>query len=102
TDNPRTITVTEDATYIASFEEGVGIESRNMLSELTVYPNPTSGTITFNRTDITKIEVLDAMGKMVAVYENAYTIDISKLAKGSYAMRITTPEGVAIRKVIRK
>ena len=102
TDNPRTITVTEDATYIATFEEGVGIESRDMLSELTFYPNPTSGTITFNRTDITKIEVLDAMGKMVAVYENAYTIDISKLAKGYYAMRITTPEGVAVRKVIRK
>ena len=102
TDNPRTITITEDATYIASFEEGVGIESRDMLSELAFYPNPTSGIITFNRSDIMKVEVLDAMGKMVAVYENAYTIDISKLAKGYYAMRITTPEGVAVRKVIRK
>ena len=102
TDNPRTITITEDATYIASFEEGVGIESRDMLSELAFYPNPTSGIITFNRSDIMKVEVLDAMGKMVAVYENAYTIDISKLAKGYYAMRITTAEGVAVRKVIRK
>ncbi len=102
TDNPRTITVTEDATYIASFEEGVGIESRDMLSELTFYPNPTSGIITFNRSDIMKVEVLDAMGRTVEVYENAYTIDISKLAKGYYAMRITTAEGVAVRKVIRK
>ena len=102
TDNPRTITVTEDATYIASFEEGVGIESRDMLSELAFYPNPTSGIITFNRSDIMKVEVLDAMGRIVAVYENAYTIDISKLAKGYYAMRITTAEGVAVRKVIRK
>ena len=102
TDNPRTITVTEDATYIATFEEGVGIESRDMLSELAFYPNPTSGIITFNRSDIMKVEVLDAMGRMVAVYENAYTIDISKLAKGYYAMRITTAEGVAVRKVIRK
>ena len=102
TDNPRTITVTEDATYIASFEEGVGIESRDMLSELAFYPNPTSGIITFNRSDIMKVEVLDAMGRMVAVYENAYTIDISKLVKGYYAMRITTAEGVAVRKVIRK
>ena len=102
TDNPRTITVTEDATYIASFEEGVGIESRDMLSELAFYPNPTSGIITFNRNDIMKVEVLDAMGRTVEVYENAYTIDISKLAKGYYAMRITTAEGVAVRKVIRK
>ena len=102
TDNPRTITVTEDATYIASFEEGVGIESRDMLSELAFYPNPTSGIITFNRSDIMKVEVLDAMGRTVEVYENAYTIDISRLAKGYYAMRVTTAEGVAVRKVIRK
>ena len=102
TDNPRTITVTEDETYIASFEEGVGIESRDMLSELAFYPNPTSGIITFNRNDIMKVEVLDAMGRTLEVYENAYTIDISKLAKGYYAMRITTAEGVAVRKVIRK
>lgn len=73
-----------------------------MLNELTFYPNSTCGIITFNRNDIRKVEVLDAMGKMVAVYENAYTIDISQLAKGYYAMRITTPEGVAVRKVIRK
>ena len=102
TDNPRTITVTEGATYIATFEEGVGIESRDMLSELAFYPNPTSGIITFNRSDIMKVEVLDAMGRTVEVYENAYTIDISKLEKGYYAMRITTPEGVAVRKVVRK
>ena len=101
TDNPRTITVTEDATYIATFEEGVGIESRDMLSELTFYPNPTSGIITFNRMDIMKVEVLDAVGRTVAVYENAHIIDISKLTKGYYTMRITTAEGVAVRKVVR-
>ena len=100
TENPRTITVTEDATYIATFEEAVGIESRDILNELTFYPNPTSGIITFNRNDIMKVEVLDAMGRTLEVYENAYTIDISKLAKGYYAMRITTPEGVAVRKVV--
>ena len=101
TDNPRTITVTEDATYIANFEEAIGIEGIDILSELTFYPNPTSGTITFNRTDINKVEVLDAVGRTVAVYENAHIIDISKLTKGYYTMRITTAEGVAVRKVVR-
>ena len=71
-------------------------------SELSFYPNPTSGIITFNRSDIMKVEVLDAMGRTLEVYENAYTIDISKLAKGYYAMRVTTAEGVAVRKVIHK
>ena len=101
TNNPRTIKITENATYIATFEEGVGIESRDILSELTFYPNPTTGTITFNRTDITKIEVMDAMGRIVAELENSYVIDLSNLSKGYYTLRITTPHGTAIRKVIR-
>ena len=101
TDNPRTITVTEDATYIASFERNIGIETSGKLELLTFYPNPTSGTITFNRTDINKVEVMDAVGRTVAVYENAHIIDLSKLTKGYYTMRITTAEGVAVRKVVR-
>ena len=101
TDNPRAIIVTEDATYIANFEESVGIESRDILNGLTFYPNPTTGTITFNRNDIIKVEVLDVMGKTVAVYENAYIINLSKLNNGYYIMRITTAEGVAVRKVVR-
>ena len=79
----------------------VGIESANALSNLTFYPNPTSATITFNRTDIKKIEVLDAVGRTAAVYENSHIIDLSKLSKGHYTMRITTAEGVAVRRVVR-
>ena len=101
TDNPRTITVTSDAVYIASFAEDVSIDAANELDALTFYPNPTSGTITFSSTDIRKVEVLDAMGRMVAIFENSNVIDLSKLGKGYYAMRITTDNGVAIRKVVR-
>ena len=65
TDNPRTITVIEDAIYIASFAEDVSIDAANELDALTFHPNPTSGTITFNHADIRKVEVMDAMGRMV-------------------------------------
>ncbi len=34
--------------------------------------------------------------------KNAHIIDLSKLTKGYYTMRITTVEGVAVRKVVRK
>ena len=101
TDNPRTITVIGDAVYIASFAEDVSIDPANELDALTFHPNPTSGTITFNCTDIRKVEVMDAMGRMVAIFENSNVIDLSKLGKGYYAMRITTDNGVAIRKVVR-
>ena len=81
TNNPRTITVTGDATYIANFAEDVSIDVANELDALTFYPNPTSGTITFNSTDIRKVEVMDAMGRMVATFENSNIIDLSKLSK---------------------
>jgi hypothetical protein len=80
----------------------VGIDGADVLESLTFYPNPTTGNITFNRSDILKVEVLDAVGRMVAVYEHLHIIDLSKLSNGYYTMRVTTPEGVAIRKVIRK
>ena len=80
----------------------VGIDGADVLESLTFYPNPTTGNITFNRSDILKVEVLDAVGRVVAVYEHLHIIDLSKLSNGYYTMRVTTPEGVAIRKVIRK
>ncbi len=79
----------------------VGIDVANE-PELTFYPNPTSGTITFNHTDIRKVEVMDGMGRMVAVFENSYRIDISQLAKGYYTMRITTSKGITIRRVVKQ
>ena len=98
----RHIVLVCDSVLIARFERNVvGIESADALNNLTFYPNPSSATITFNRTDIKKIEVLDAVGRTAAVYENSHIIDLSKLNKGYYTMRITTAEGVAARKVVR-
>ena len=102
TENPRTIIVEAEAIYVATFEEIVGIEGVSMLDELSLYPNPTSGTITFSSTDICKVEIMDAMGRMVEVYNNSYIIDLSKLRKGYYTLRVITDRGVALRKVIRK
>ena len=88
-------------TLILTIEE-IGIETANGLDQLSFYPNPTKGTITFNTTDIRKVEVMDAMGRIMAVYNDSYIIDLSKLSKGYYTLRVTTDRGVAVRKVIRK
>ena len=87
-------------TLILTIEE-IGIETANELDQLRLYPNPTSGTITFNTTDIRKVEVMDALGRIVAVYNDSYIVDLSKLSKGHYTLRVTTDRGVAIRKVIK-
>ena len=77
-------------------------ENSDISDNLDLYPNPTTGIITFNRMDIKKVEVLDAVGRMVMAVENKHIIDLSKLSQGYYTLRVTLPEGVAVRKVILK
>ncbi len=101
TDNPRTITVTEDATYIATFEEGVGIESIDILDNLTFYPNPTKGILNFSM-DVEKIEVMDMMGKMVMQFCNVNEINIASLPKGVYCLRLSYNGKITVHKIIKE
>ena len=82
--------------------QNIGVEVPDMLDNLKFYPNPAQSIITFNTEDIVKVEVLDGMGRMVAVVENSYRIDISQLVKGYYTMRITTSKGITIRRVVKQ
>ena len=82
--------------------QNIGVEVPDMLDNLKFSPNPAQSIITFNTEDIVKVEVLDGMGRMVAVFENIYRIDISQLVKGYYTMRITTSKGITIRRVVKQ
>ncbi|MBO7201533.1 MAG: T9SS type A sorting domain-containing protein, partial [Bacteroidales bacterium] len=77
-------------------------ENSDISDNLDLYPNPTTGIITFNRTDVMKVEVLDAMGRLLMTIENKHIIDLSKLSQGYYTLRVTLPEGVTVRKVIKQ
>ncbi len=103
-DNPRTIKITADLSLTASFTDTyIGIKDADEeLETLALYPNPTTGMITLNRTDVQKIEVLDMMGRVVAVCENSNVVNITALTKGYYTLRITTDKGVAVRKVLKE
>ena len=70
--------------------------------EVSVYPNPTSGMLTIVADDVKTVEVFDFAGRMVASYESTTAIDLSSLASGIYALRITTEYGTEIRKVVKQ
>ena len=94
-------------------------------SQLSLYPNPTTGLVhidvkagsennfnsqpkvgdrqwsqlsTFNLT----VEVLDLVGRCVTVFKETDTLDLSGLAAGTYTLRITMPDAVVIKKVVKK
>ena len=52
--------------------------------------------------DVQKVECYNQMGQLVAVYNNENVINISSLANGVYTLRITLPQGVTMRKVVKK
>ena len=70
--------------------------------EINVYPNPTRGRVTISADDVVKVEVLDIVGRRVATFEDTNTFDISNLGEGAYTLRITLPQGVTVRKIVKK
>jgi len=76
----------------------------NTNSSINIFPNPTTGTVTFkSKKQISKIVLLNTTGKMIAEYNNVTTIDISNLPLGVYFAKITTQNNSTIvQKLIKK
>ena len=72
-------------------------------SQLSLYPNPTTGKVTLVAEEVTMVEVYSQIGSKVATFtlNNERVIDLGNLPKGVYILRVTMPEGIAVRKVVR-
>ena len=92
TDSVRTVVVEGDAEYRAIF--GYNID------DLIVYPNPTRDFVRFNFGNIERVEIMDYLGGLLEVHEHKNKIDLSHLSDAVYILRITTPYGVAIRRIV--
>ncbi|MEE0976705.1 MAG: T9SS type A sorting domain-containing protein, partial [Bacteroidales bacterium] len=103
TDNPRTVALTSDTSFTAIFAliDNSSLSEDAEFAELSVYPNPTRGKVTFNQA-IEKIEVIDLSGKTVQTYENANEINIEALPAGVYHLRMTIGDKTTTRKVIKE
>ena len=71
------------------------------LTEITFYPNPTSGKVTFSK-EIEKIEVIDNIGKIVMRFFDVEQINIETLPSGAYYLRMTIGDKTIMRKVIKE
>ena len=81
-------------------EDCSGLEDAEF-AELSVYPNPTRGKVTFSQA-IEKIEVIDLSGKTLQTYENANEINIEVLPSGVYHLRMTIGDKTTTRKIIKE
>jgi M6 family metalloprotease-like protein len=68
-----------------------------------VYPNPVKDVLTITGSDIAAIRITDINGRVI--YANTgiqtQTVPVAKWAKGIYFVRIQTPDGIQVQKVIK-
>ena len=97
-DETRTDTVTLSVTVT----DPVAVEE-NAISEISVYPNPTSSIINVAAEGMQNITIIDMTGRVVMskdVNSNFETIDAEGFAKANYMVRITTADGVVVKNIV--
>lgn len=103
TDNPRTVVVTADVTYTATFEANVSIDNVNGLS-VVLYPNPANGYVTLSALPAAaRITIIDAAGRLCGSWPSQgeqTTLDISHLSAGQYYLRITGEGLNTVKKLV--
>lgn len=100
TENPRTVVVTENKTYVAYFSSLTGIAEVRSVA-VALYPNPTKGKIHVDADVVERIQIYDQVGRLIGVYEHTNEVDISGFASGIYTLRIQMSLGEDIKKVIK-
>src|SRR5690606_32804737 len=75
----------------------------NQISEVTIYPNPTTGILNFNsKSEIQNVVLFDLSGRKISEF-NSSQINISSLPKGIYLVKISTKDGkTTTKKVVKK
>jgi hypothetical protein len=79
------------------------ISVNNFNSSISIYPNPATNELNIEATTTSKIEIMNLAGLVIiniAAKEKNTTIDISTLAQGIYFVKLSSENGVAVKKFI--
>lgn len=101
--NPRTVTVTGNATYVAHFVSLDGID--DVTAEgIGLYPNPATASVTLSGLTVgATVTLVDLSGRTVMTFtarEKTQLIDITPLSRGTYFVRVTDARNAAVYKLI--
>lgn len=82
----------------------VGINQKQAIESLNVYPNPTTGELNIEMANIAKVEVYNLLGAKVAQFNNVEnSVNVSTLSMGMYVVKATAQNGkVAVAKFNKK
>ena len=94
-ENPRTVTITSDTTFMAIFSPAVSLQEVNA-REFALYPNPAKRFVTLEFDALqenTLLQILDINGRRVRTFDlkagqEALRIDLGDLPKGVYTIML--------------
>lgn len=76
--------------------------AENSHANIEVYPNPAEGIVNVTAEGLQDITVIDMMGRVVSqtsASQSAMTVDLSNIPSGLYFLRVTTENGVALKRL---
>jgi hypothetical protein len=76
----------------------------NMILNVKLYPNPTSGQLSIEAVDMTLVSVYDLVGQCVMqmpAKDSQATLDMSQLQNGIYFVKVTTANGSVVQRVVK-
>ena len=106
TNNYYSFNVTNNRDLIANFNSLQGIEVNFPNKVLSIYPNPTSSTLTIETNSNTKqnLEIVNLLGQTMYTYYiySKATVDVSALPKGIYLIKLNTDKGIVVKKFVKE
>jgi hypothetical protein len=97
-DNGSIVAVGGDGYANAFVTESIGVNELNS-TDFKFYPNPTKGKLSIVTENIEKIEIYNISGVKVII-TNKKELDLRKLAKGVYFIKVITEKGSITKKII--
>lgn len=92
--------------YIKTSYPTLGLVDNVQTSKLAVYPNPVSNQLFISSQDqkVKDVMIYNLSGTVVKNISNLAeeTVDVSDLATGNYVIKVTTDQGIAARKIVKK
>lgn len=88
--------------YNIDFCEILSISENHISNKISLFPNPTEGTITINSPQpINKIEIYDIFGKLIKIQNNTKITTIESLASGIYIAKIYSENQIVTKKILK-
>ena len=92
-------------TLTLTFTAGQGVVNVSSRTDIRLYPNPTLSVVNVEAEAMSRLELYDNEGRRLADFTaegDKISIDLTGYSTGVYYIRIHTPSGVTIQKVIKK